>query len=32
MCYQICTYKTIYNAFYISIYLIIYVAYSFYYR
>ena len=32
MCYEFCTYKTIYKAFYISIYLIINVAYSFYYR
>ena len=32
MSYEFCTYKTIYKAFYISIYLIIDVAYSFYYR
>ena len=32
MCYEFCTYKTIYKVFYISIYLIFDVAYSFYYR
>ena len=32
MCYEFCTYKIIYKAFYISIYLVIDVAYSFYYR
>ena len=32
ICYESCTYKTIYKACYISIYLIINVVYSFYYR